>query len=330
MKGLRAVGIVGMGSYLPEQVVPNADFEKIVDTTDEWIVTRTGIRERRRARPDEASSDLCLEAARRALADARLDAQALDLIIIATVTPDMAFPATACLVQAGLGAKEAWGFDLEAGCSGFIYGLAIGTQFIATGVYDYILIVGVETFSRIINWTDRSTCILFGDGAGAAVLGPVPEHYGVLSSYLRSDGRSGNLLTQPAGGSRMPASLETVAKNLHTIHMQGNELFKIAVRVMEEAAQGALKSAGLTPADISLMVPHQANARIVDATARRLAFPPEKIYMNIERYGNISSASIPIALDEAKREGKIKRGDYILLVAFGAGLTWGANVLKWY
>ncbi|TDA65734.1 MAG: ketoacyl-ACP synthase III [Clostridia bacterium] len=326
---MQAAGILGTGSYLPEKVVTNQDLEQVVDTSDEWITTRTGIKERRQARPDQATSDLCLEAARQALADANTGPEEIDLVIVATVTPDMMFPATACLVQDRLRASGAAAFDLEAGCSGFMYGLALASQMIATGSLRKALVIGAETFSRIINWEDRGTCVLFGDGAGAAVVGPVPEGLGVLSFYLGSDGEGGKWLYQPAGGSRLPASAETVAGRMHTIHMHGNEVFKYAVRVMEEASLTALSRCGLTPREVDFFVPHQANIRIVEAARKRLDIPPEKAFLNIHRCGNISSASIPLALDEASKAGRMHFGDTVLLAAFGAGFTWGAAVLKW-
>lgn len=314
---------------MPEEVITNQDLEQIVETSDAWIRERTGIRERRRAREDQATSDLCLEAARRALADADVAPEDLDLIIVATVTPDMAFPATGCLVQDQLGARKAWAFDLEAGCSGFLYGLALGSQLIATGYARYILLIGAETFSRIVNWADRNTCVLFGDGAGAVVLGPVPQGYGVLASQMGADGAGGKFLFQPAGGARLPATEETVRRRLHTIHMQGREVFRFAVRYMEEVSLAVLGECGLQPADVDLFVPHQANWRIIDATRRRLGLPEEKVVVNLDRYGNMSSASIPVALDEVSRGRRLKRGDRILMATFGAGFTWGAAVLKW-
>ncbi|MCR4420784.1 MAG: beta-ketoacyl-ACP synthase III [Clostridia bacterium] len=324
-----AAGVLGTGSYLPEEIITNQDLERIVDTSDAWIRERTGIRERRRAAEREATSDLCLEAARRALADAGVPAEEIDLIMVATVTPDMAFPATGCLVQDQLGAARAWAFDLEAGCSGFLYGLALGSQLIATGYSRYILLIGAETFSRIINWTDRNTCVLFGDGAGAVVMGPVPQGRGVLASRMAADGSGGKLLFQPAGGSRLPASEETVKERLHTIHMRGPEVFRFAVRCMEEVSLDVLHRCGLEPQDLDLFVPHQANWRIIDATRRRLGLPEDKVVVNLDRYGNMSSASIPVALDEARQQGRLREGDLVLLASFGAGFTWGAALLRW-
>ncbi|KYH32489.1 beta-ketoacyl-ACP synthase III [Neomoorella mulderi] len=326
---LRPVGIVGTGSCLPERVLTNAELEQMVDTSDEWIRSRTGIRERRIASQDTAASDLAVPAAVKALKMAGLTAEAVDLIIVATVTPDTLFPATACLVQERLGARGAAAFDLSAGCSGFIYALAAASQFIAAGVYQTALVIGVEILSKIINWQDRNTCVLFGDGAGAVVLQAVPAGEGLLGLHLGADGSGGSLLSMPAGGSRLPASSSTVEKHLHTIHMNGPEVFKFAVRVMGEASLKALEQAGLRKEEVDFLIPHQANIRIIEAATKRLGLAPEKVYVNLDRYGNMSSASIPVALDEAYREGRLKRGDKVVLVAFGAGLTWGAAVLSW-
>ncbi|MEW6661272.1 MAG: beta-ketoacyl-ACP synthase III [Bacillota bacterium] len=327
---MRPVGIVGIGMYVPPQVVTNKDFEKIVDTSDDWIVSRTGIRERRRASQEMSTSDMCMEAAVMALEDAGVAAEEVDLIIVGTVTPDYLFPATACLVQKRLGATRAAAFDLEAGCTGFVYGLTVGQQFIVAGMYKTVLVIGAETLSRVSNWADRSTCVLFGDGAGAAVLQAVPEGYGILSSTLGSDGDLEEALIQPGGGAKMPASLESVQQGLHTIHMRGSDVFKFAVRVMGEAALEAIEKAGLTKDQIDFLIPHQANNRIVEAALRRLNLPWEKVYVNLDRYGNMSAASVPVALCEALREGKIKQGDIVVLVAFGAGLTWAASVIRWW
>jgi 3-oxoacyl-[acyl-carrier-protein] synthase-3 len=326
---MRSVGILGTGAHLPEKVLTNFDLEKMVDTSDEWIVSRTGIRERRIAADNVASSDLAVEAGLKALEAAGIAPDQLDLIIVATVTPDMMFPATACLVQDRLGASKAATFDLSAACTGFLYGITTAAQFIANGIYRYALVIGVDCLSKIINWEDRNTCVLFGDGAGAVVLGPVEEGYGFLSFDLGADGSGGNLLLQPAGGSRIPASMESVEKKLHTISMTGGEVFKFAVRVMGNAAEEALKKAGMTKDDIDFLVPHQANIRIIDAAVRRFGLSEDKVIVNLDRYGNMSSASIPVALDEAVREGRIREGDTLVLVGFGGGLTWGAAVLKW-
>lgn len=324
-----AVGILGMGSYLPERVLTNHDLEKMVETTDEWIVTRTGIHTRRIADEKTATSDLATEAALRALKDAGTEAEEIDLIIVATVTPDMNFPSTACIVQMNIGAKNAAAFDLEAGCSGFIYGLTVGKQFIATGMYKKVLVIGAETLSKIVDWKDRNTCVLFGDGAGAAVLGPTEEGTGILSAYMGSDGEGGKFLTMPAGGSRIPATLESVEKNLHYIKMDGSEVFKFAVRIMNRASQEAIDRSGYTVDDINYLVPHQANIRIIEAAAKKLKLPMDKVHVNLDRLGNMSAASIPVAFDEAVKQGKIKKGDLVVMVGFGAGLTWGASVIKW-
>lgn len=324
-----SVGIVGMGSSVPDKIVTNDDLSKVMDTSDEWINSRTGIRERRIASKDIATSDLCTEAAKKAIEDANLDSKDIDLIIIATVTSDMAFPSTACIVQKNIGADNAAAFDISVGCSGFLYGLAIGSNFIATGAYETVLVIGSEVLSRILDWEDRSTCVLFGDGAGACVLQKCEDGKGILSYDLGSDGANGHFLTQPAGGSRMPASHETVEKRLHYVHMDGGEVFKFAVRAMEKASLSALKKANIGLENIDYLIPHQANIRIIKASAKRLKVPKDKVYVNLDKYGNMSSASIPIALDEAYHKGLIKKNDIVLLVAFGAGLTWASVVLKW-
>lgn len=324
---VRMVGIKGIGSYTPPKILTNFDLEKIVDTSDEWIVTRTGIRERHIAEPDVATSDLSLEAAKMALSSANLTPEDIDLIIVATVTPDMLFPATACVLQDKLGAKCP-GFDLSAGCSGLIYALSVGAQFVANGTYDNVLVVGAEVLSKITDWQDRSTCVLFGDGASAIVLGPV-ERGGFKSFILGADGSGGNLLEIPAGGSRLPASYETVSQRLHYIKMNGREVFKFAVKIMGEAALEAIEKAGLRPSDIDLFIPHQANIRIIESAAERLSLSMDKVFINLDRYGNTSSASVGIALHEALLLGKIKEGSKIVMVGFGAGLTWGACVLEW-
>ncbi len=326
---MRGVAITGLGKHLPDQRLTNSDLEKMVETSDEWILSRTGIKERRIAAPDEPSSSLALKAAEKALFEARVKPDQVDLIIVATVTPDMFFPSTACLVQAGLGAKHAAAFDIEAACPGFIYACAAGSQFVATGMYNCVLVIGVDTLSKIVNWTDRSTCVLFGDGAGAAVLQPAPEHKGFLSFVLGADGTGEDFLKMPAGGSRFPASPETVANRLHTIHMNGNEVFKFAVRAMPEAALESLTRAGLRADQVDLLIPHQANLRIIEAARKRMGLPPEKVFVNLEKYGNTSAASIPVALTEAVEEGKIREGSVVVLTAFGAGFTWAACTLRW-
>ncbi|WP_026475966.1 beta-ketoacyl-ACP synthase III [Alkaliphilus transvaalensis] len=324
-----AVGISGTGSALPEKVLTNLDLEKMVDTTDEWIRTRTGIGSRRIADDKTATSDLSTEAAKKALADANLKAEDLDLIIVATVTPDMAFPSTACIVQKNLGAVKAAAFDIEAACTGFIYALTIAEQFIKNGVYKNALVIGAETLSKVLDWEDRNTCVLFGDGAGAVVVERTEEGMGILSSYLGADGGNGEALTQPAGGSRIPASLHSVENKLHYVKMDGSEVFKFAVRAMGKAAMEALRLGGMELEDIDFLIPHQANIRIIEGSAKRLKLPMEKVYVNLDKYGNMSAASVPVALDEVVRNGLIKKNDKVVMVAFGGGLTWGSTLMKW-
>ncbi len=325
---MKKVGIIGVGEYIPKKVLTNADLEKMIDTSDEWITTRTGIKTRHIAAKNEATSDLAIKAAKHALQDAKLKPADLDLIIVATTTPDMPFPSVACFLQNALSAGKAVCFDINAACAGFVYAVTIAQQFIARGTYKNALIIGAEVLSSITDWEDRNTCVLFGDGAGAVVLSEV-KLGGILSTYLGSDGSKADLLILPAGGSRNPASHDTIDKRLHYIKMQGNELFKLAVTLMTEAAQVALKKANLECKDIDLVIPHQANMRIIMAMAKKLGLPQEKIYLNIEKYGNMSSASTATALCQAVKEGRVKKGDIILLDAFGAGLVWGACVIKW-
>lgn len=325
---MRRATITGWGKYLPPNVMTNKDLEKIVDTTDEWIQKRTGIKKRRIADEDTATSDLAIEASQEALEKANLDPEDLDLIIVSTVTPDMAFPATACIVQDKIGASNAAAFDLEAGCSGFVYGLSVGTQFIESGLYDNILIIGAETLSKITDWEDRNTCVLFGDGAGAAVL-QATDKGGFLSFDLGSDGSGADALYMEAGGSAKPASLETVKNKQHYIRMEGNPVFKFAVKTMKRASLDVLDKANLTTEDINLLIPHQANTRIIKSARRRLKLDEDEVYVNLPELGNTSSASVAIAMAEAKENGKIKNGDNVLLVAFGAGLTWAAAAIEW-
>jgi 3-oxoacyl-[acyl-carrier-protein] synthase-3 len=326
----RRVRILGTGSYVPPRVVTNEDLEKLVETSDEWITSRTGIKERHVVDDGMAASDLAFVAAKGALEDAGLAVSDIDQILVATVTPDHLFPSTACTLQEKLGAQGNSAMDLGAACSGFIYGLAAAGGMIACGLLDHVLLIGVETLSKILNWKDRGTCVLFGDGAGAAVLGPSNDSgAGLLSVKMASDGASGSLLELPAGGSRLPATHETVEKGLHYIKMQGNEVFKYAVRAMYEMANEALSEAGKDVSDVDLLIPHQANLRIISATAKRLGIPMEKVFVNVNRYGNTSAASVPLALDEARKEGRIKDGDLVELVTFGAGFTWGASVIQW-
>jgi len=325
---MKKVGIIGVGEYLPSKVLTNANLEKMVDTSDEWITTRTGIKERRIAAKNEAASDLAIKASRQALEDAHLKPADIELIIVATITPDMPFPSVACLLQDALSAKNAVCFDISAACAGFVYAVSVAKQFIANGTCKNALVVGTEVLSRVTDWKDRNTCVLFGDGAGAAVLSEVKSG-GILSTYLGSDGTKKDLLFLPGGGSRNPASSDTLDKKLHYIKMQGNELFKLAVTIMAEAAQVALKKSGRGCKDIDLVIPHQANIRIIMAMAKKLKLPKEKIFLNIEKYGNMSSASTATALCEAVKSGRIKKGDIVLLDAFGAGLVWGACVIEW-
>lgn len=326
---MRSVGILGIGHYVPEKILTNFDLEKMVDTSDEWITERTGIKQRHIAAAEEATSDLALNAGKKALADAGVKAEELDLIIVATASPDHAFPSTACLVQDRIGAVNAAAFDLSAGCSGFVYSLGVASQMIKSGLYKKALIIGAETLSRIMNWKDRNTCVLFGDGAGAAVIGEVEDGYGVLGIDLGADGSGGKYLYQPAGGSRKPASQETIDGHEHTIHMNGPEVFKFAIQIMGKTAKTALKNAGMKPEELDMLFPHQANLRIISSAAKRLKMPMEKVWVNVNKYANTSAASIPIALCEAQEAGVLKKGDNILLVGFGAGLTWSAIVLKW-
>lgn len=325
---LRKVGIIGLGCYVPKKVLTNKDLEGMVDTSDEWITSRTGIKERHIAASNESTSTLASNAAQEALKNAKIKAEDLDLIIIATITPDMPFPATACFVQEILGAKNAACFDISAACAGFVYGLVIAQQFISSGVYKNALVIGSEKLSCVTDWKDRNTCVLFGDGAGAAVLAPV-EDGGILSSYLGSQGSLSELLMLPAGGSKRPASKETVENREHFIKMRGNEVFKLAVKIMSDAACKALKKCELGVDDIDCFIPHQANMRILDAVARKMRLPLEKIYFNVASYGNMSSASTAVALCEAYHAGRIKGGDVVVLDAFGAGLVWGSCVIQW-
>jgi 3-oxoacyl-[acyl-carrier-protein] synthase-3 len=321
--------ITGIGSYVPERVLTNADLEKIVDTTDDWITSRTGIRERRMAAEDEYTSTMGIAAARIALERADVDAADLDLIIVATITPDMPFPATACIVQQELGATKAAAFDLEAACTGFLYALEIGRQFIDSRMYQNVLIIGAEKLSSIIDWKDRNTCVLFGDGAGAAVLQHRADSRGVLATRLGSDGGKANILAMPGGGCRQPATINSVNERIHFLKMEGKEVFKNAVNAMTGAAKEVLERSGVGMEDIKCVIPHQANQRIISAVGERLGARNDQVFVNLHKYGNTSAASVAVALDEAVSTGRIERGDLILIIAFGAGLTWGATVLEW-
>lgn len=326
---LRSASIAGLGSYVPARVMTNADLERMVETSDEWITTRTGIRERRIAGPAEATSDLALEAARRAMADAGVAPEDIDLIIVATITPDMPFPSTACLVQQKLGAHRAAAFDLEAACSGFVYALDIGARFVESGAHDTVLIIGAEKMSSVVDWTDRNTCVLFGDGAGAAVLRHRPGARGLLTATLGSDGSKAGLLELPGGGSACPATAESVAGRRHFLRMDGKDTFKNAVQAMVSASNEVLQRCGVSIGEVRCVIPHQANLRILSAVGERLGATDEQVFVNVDRYGNTSAASVGIALDEAVRGGRIRRGDLVLLVVFGAGLTWGAALVEW-
>lgn len=321
--------IIGLGSYVPEKILTNHDLEKMVETSNEWILDRTGIRERRIASDDEATSDLALKASQVALKDAGIKPGDLDFIIVATVTPDMLFPSSACLVQQKLGIEGIFAFDISAACSGFVYALSVADQYIKSGLYRTGLVIGAEVFSRLVDWTDRSTCVLFGDGAGAAVLQADNGSRGIISTHLHSDGTLWDLLYVPGGGSRNPPSEDMLKNRLQYIKMRGNETFKVAVKTLSESIREVLKYNGLTPDDIKLFIPHQANLRIIQAVGKKLSIPIEKFKVNLDIYGNTSAASVPIALTEALKEGRVKEGDYILLEAFGGGLTWGAALIKW-
>ena len=325
------VRIAGWGKYLPKRVMPNSELAETVDTSDEWIRARTGIGERRIAAPEETTCSLAVNAARAALEQANARPDDLDLIIVATCTPDYSnMPATASLVQHALGAPRAGAVDLNAVCSGFIYALAMGSQFITSGAYRSVLVIGAEVFTRILDWQDRSTCVLFGDGAGAVLLQPSEEPGGLLSFVLGSDGAGACSLFVPAGGSRQPASAETVAERAHYVKMEGREVFKFATRVLPESVTQALEAAHLTTDDIDVLIPHQANTRIIDHAMRRLKVEPSTVFSNVERYGNTSAASIPVALCEAVEEGYVKPGSTVVMSGFGAGLSWGSVVWKWH
>jgi len=325
----RSCSISGVGSYVPSRIITNADLEEIVETTDEWITSRTGIKARRVAGADEFTSDLAAHAATRAMKKAGVKADQIDLIIVATITPDMPFPSTACLVQQKIGAHRAAAFDIEAACSGFIYALEIGQQFIMSRTYNTVLVIGAEKLSSIVDWTDRNTCVLFGDGAGAAILQNRPNSHGLLTACMGSDGQKADLLSMPGGGSRCPASTESVAAGLHYLRMDGKETFRNAVQAMNTAAQESLRRCELDISQIKCIIPHQANRRIIDAVSERLGARPDQVFVNLDKYGNTSAASVAIALDEAIEFRNIQRGDLILLVVFGAGLTWGAAVIEW-
>lgn len=322
-------GILGTGFYVPEKIMTNADLEKIVETSDEWIVERTGIKERRIAEDNQPMSDLALRAAKDALADAGVAAEDLDLIIVATLTSDRIIPSTACMIQNLLGAKHAAAFDLSAACSGFAYAASVAAQFIETGAYKKALVIGAETLSKYINWEDRNTCVLFGDGAGAAVLGQVEEGYGILSFDLGSDGSGGDAIQIPSSGSLMPVSKESIDQKLNLIHMNGRDVFKFAVKAMGKTVKNSLAKIDMSQEKIDWLVPHQANIRIIESAAKRLSMPMDKVIVNIHKYGNMSAACIPIALAEAAAAKRFKKGDIIALSGFGAGLTWASCIIRW-
>ncbi len=328
-KSTRTVSIIGTGSYTPEKRLTNSDLSRIVDTNDEWITTRTGIKERRVAAKDENTSDMAAKAALKAIEQAQISPKEIDLILVATATPDMLFPATACFVQKKIGATKAACLDISAACAGFVFGLEIGQQFITSHTYDTVLVIGAEKLTSITNWTDRNTCVLFGDGAGAAILRHRGGTHGIISTHIGSDGQYSDILFMPGGGSRCPITAENAHLHLNTIHMTGKDVYKQAIIAMLSAARKALEQAGLSIEDISCVIPHQANLRIIEAIAERLHVPREKMFVNLDRYGNTSAAAVAIALDEANRTGRIKPGDYILMVVFGGGLTWASTVIEW-
>ncbi|MBI5043928.1 MAG: ketoacyl-ACP synthase III [Nitrospirae bacterium] len=321
--------IIGTGAYAPLKVLSNFDLEKMVNTSDEWIMERTGIRERRVAAEDEATSDLSVKAANNAIEMANIKPEAIDIIIVGTVTPDMFFPSTASIVQNKIGAKNAVAFDISAACSGFIYALSIADQFIKSGTYKTALVIGAEVLSRMIDWTDRNTCVLFGDGAGAVILKAENGERGVLSAHLHTDGSMWELLYTPGGGSRHPISHQVIDDRLIYMKMKGNETFKVAVKSLESVVVEALEYNNLKPSDIRWVIPHQANLRIIQSIVKRLEIPIEKVVLNIEKYGNTSAASVPMALDEAVRDGRVKKNDIIIFEAFGAGLTWASALVRW-
>jgi 3-oxoacyl-[acyl-carrier-protein] synthase III len=321
--------ITALGTYVPPRVMTNADFEKIVETSEEWITSRTGIRERHIVEKGVATSDLATEAAKCALAQRGIDAGEIEAIVVATVTPDMLFPSTACLVQHKLGAKGAWGFDLSAACSAFVFALQTGAQFVATGAHKKVLVIGADVMSSILDYTDRSTCILFGDGAGAVILEPADDGLGIIDFVHEIDGSGGCSLYMPAGGSLHPASHETVDKKMHFVHQDGQAVFKYAVRKMGEMCEKLLARNGFTADDVDCFIPHQANQRIIQATADRVGLKPETVIINIDRYGNTTAGTIPLAMQTAREEGRLKKGDLVLLASVGAGFTVGATLLRW-
>jgi len=329
LQHLQSAGILGVGMAVPDRVLTNAELERMVDTTDQWIVERTGIRERRIAGPEDTAGSLGIRAARQALDSAGVRADEIDLIVCATVTGDYPWPATACVIQDGLKATRAAAFDISAACCGFVYGLETAASFVRAGSVTRALVVGSDVLSKSLDWTDRATCILFGDGACAAVVGPCASGEGILATSMGSDGSGLDCILQRVGGSRHPLTPEAMARNENKIEMRGHDVYRFAVRIMGQTCLEALDKAGLTSADVDLFIPHQANIRIINAAAQRMGLPPEKVFVNVDRYGNTSAASIGIAMVEAIETGRLKRGDLIVTVGFGAGLTWGANVIRW-
>src|SRR5437763_3618466 len=328
-KALRTVSIIGTGSYVPERILTNADLSRMVDTSDDWITTRTGIKERRIAAKDENTSDMATKAALKALEQAKISPEDVDMILVATATPDMLFPATACFVQKKIGATKAACLDISAACAGFLFGVEIAQQFITSHTHDIVLVIGAEKLTSITNWTDRNTCVLFGDGAGAAVLRHRGSTHGVVTTHIGSDGEYSDILFMPGGGSRCPITKENADMNLNTIHMTGKDVYKQAVTAMVNASRKVLTDAGLTADDIACVIPHPANLRIIEAIADRLKIQLDRFYVNLDKYGNTSAAAVAIALDEANRSGRIKHGDYVLMVVFGGGLTWASTIIEW-
>jgi 3-oxoacyl-[acyl-carrier-protein] synthase-3 len=324
-----SASIIGTGSYVPEKVLSNADLERLVETNDEWIITRTGIRERRIAAPEQSTSDLAAEAAKAAMLNAGVGPEELDMIIVATVTPDMFFPSTACFVQTKIGAKNAVCFDVSAACSGFLFALETARQFIASGARRTILVIGAEKLSTIVDWSDRNTCVLFGDGAGAAILRHKPDARGMIHTHMGSDGSQSEILYIPGGACRTPVTAENAALRLNTIKMNGKETYKQAVTAMMDAGNRVLEAGGIRAEELACIIPHQANARIIEAIADRMRIPLDRFLINLDRFGNTSAAAVAIALDEANRTGRMKEGDYILLVVFGGGLTWAGSLIQW-
>lgn len=329
MTELLSAGILATGHYAPKKILSNEDLERMVETSDDWIRTRTGIETRHIAADSEDTSDLCVAAAKAALEKAGLTPDDIDFVMVGTASPDYVVPSTACLVQAKLGCSHAGAMDFSAGCSGYIYGITLASQFVRSGLYKHVLVIGAEVLSRLVNWQDRTTCILFGDGAGAAIVGPVEDGYGYIASDLGSDGSLGGILNIPASGIAEPVTHRAIDSGRIYIHMEGSEVFKHAVRHMESVTKSVMAKAGISIDDVALFIAHQANYRIISATAKKLGVPDEKVYINVNKYGNTSAASIGIALDEAVAEGRLKKGDYLVLTGFGAGLTWGCVVLKW-